>query len=58
MTATALRHQFRVPSSKASYQFDTAYDEMFEALGVPREHYQALHKTLLGLPPEELRKRQ
>jgi uncharacterized circularly permuted ATP-grasp superfamily protein len=31
---------------------------MFEAPGVPREHYQALYKTLLGLPPEELRKRQ
>jgi uncharacterized circularly permuted ATP-grasp superfamily protein len=31
---------------------------MFEVPGVPREHYQALHKTLLGLPPEELRKRQ
>src|SRR5467141_2103330 len=58
MTATALPQRFRVPSSKVSYQFGTAYDEMFEAPGVPREHYQALHKTLLGLPPEELRKRQ
>ena len=58
MTATALPQRFRVPSSKASYQFGAAYDEMFEAPGVPREHYQALHKTLLGLPPEELRKRQ
>jgi uncharacterized circularly permuted ATP-grasp superfamily protein len=58
MSATALPQQIRVPSSKASYQFDAAYDEMFEAPGVPREHYQALHKTLLGLPSEELRKRQ
>jgi len=58
MTATALPPRFRVPSSKTSYQFGTAYDEMFEAPGVPREHYQALHKTLVGLPPEELRKRQ
>ncbi len=58
MTATALPQRVRVPSSKASYQFEAAYDEMFEAPGVPREHYQALHKTLLGLPPEELRKRQ
>jgi uncharacterized circularly permuted ATP-grasp superfamily protein len=31
---------------------------MFEAPGVPREHYHALHKTLAGLPPEELRKSQ
>src|SRR6266436_7525080 len=58
MTATALPQQFRLPSSKASYKFDAAYDEMFEAPCVPREHYQALHKTLFGLPPEELRKRQ
>ncbi len=58
MTATALPQRVRVPFLKASYPFAAAYDEMFEAPGVPREHYQALHKTLLGLPPEELRKRQ
>jgi len=58
MTASPLPQPFLVPSSKASYQFDGSYDEMFEGPGVPREHYQALHKTLLGLPPEELRKRQ
>src|ERR1700675_4036550 len=58
MSATALPQRFRVPSPKASYQFETSYDEMFEAPDVPREHYQALYKTLLGLPPEELRKRQ
>jgi hypothetical protein len=52
MTATALPQRVRVPSLKASYRFEAAYDEMFEASGVPREHYQALHKTLLGLPPE------
>src|SRR6266481_5131678 len=58
MTATALPQRVRVPSLKASYPFAAAYDEMFETPDVPREHYQALHKTLLGLPPEELRKRQ
>ena len=31
---------------------------MFGAPGVPREYYQALHRTLVGLPPEELRKSQ
>ena len=41
-----------------NYEFDHAYDEMFEAPGVPRPHYQALHRTLLELPPEELRKSQ
>ena len=40
------------------YQFDGAYDEMFEAPGVPRPHYRALFQTLLDLPPEELRKSQ
>ena len=58
MTATALPQRVRVPSPKASYRFEASYDEMFEAPCVPREHYHALHKTLLGLPPEELRKRQ
>jgi uncharacterized circularly permuted ATP-grasp superfamily protein len=41
-----------------NYQFDQAYDEMFEAPGVPRSHYQALYQTLLNSPPEELRKSQ
>ena len=40
------------------YQFDSAYDEMFEAPGIPRPHYRALFQTLLDLPPEELRKSQ
>ena len=41
-----------------NYEFDHAYDEMFEAPGEPRAHYQALHRTLLELPPDELRKSQ
>jgi len=48
-------------SSFVNYQLDKttlAYDEMFESPGVPRPHYRALHQTLLGLPPEELRKSQ
>src|SRR5208337_131231 len=40
------------------YQFDSAYDEMFEAPGIPRPHYRALFQTLLDLPSEELRKSQ
>jgi len=35
-----------------------AYDEMFEAQNLPREHYQPLQRTLLGLAPQELRKSQ
>jgi len=41
-----------------NYQFDSAYDEMFEGPGLPRPHYQALFQTLLELPPEEMRKSQ
>ena len=58
MTATALPSRLRIPPSFPNYRFDKAYEEMFEAPGVPREHYQALHRTLVGLPPEELRKSQ
>jgi len=58
MTATALPPRITVPAPKRSYEFESPYDEMFESPGVPREHYQALHKTLLGLRPEELRKSQ
>jgi uncharacterized circularly permuted ATP-grasp superfamily protein len=50
------RALFRPPFR--NYQFDLAYDEMFEAPGVPRPHYQALFQTLLELPPEEMRKSQ
>ncbi len=41
-----------------NYQFDEAYDEMFESPGVPRAHYQALFRTLMELPGEELKKSQ
>src|SRR5580700_12200990 len=41
-----------------NYQFGSGYDEMFERPGVPRGHYQALYRTLLESPPEELRKSQ
>ncbi len=50
------RALFRPPFR--NYQIDLAYDEMFEAPGVPRPHYQALFQTLLELPPEEMRKSQ
>ena len=58
MTATAFSPRNLVPSSFVNYQFEQAYDEMFEAPGAPRAHYRALYQTLLGLPPEELRRSQ
>jgi uncharacterized circularly permuted ATP-grasp superfamily protein len=51
-----IRTLFRPPFR--NYQFDLAYDEMFETPGVPRPHYEALFQTLLELPPEEMRKSQ
>jgi len=56
MSATALPSRFGIPPSFVNYQFDMAYDEMFKARGVAREHYQALQRTLVGLASEELRK--
>jgi uncharacterized circularly permuted ATP-grasp superfamily protein len=58
MTAAAVPSPYGSSRAFEKYQFDTAYDEMFGAPGVPREYYQALHRTLVGLPPEELRKSQ
>jgi uncharacterized circularly permuted ATP-grasp superfamily protein len=58
MTASALPSRIHLPPSFVNYQIDTAYDEMFASPGVPREHYRALHQTLLKLPPEELRRSQ
>jgi len=47
-----------VRTSFMNYQFEKAYDEMFVTPGMPRPHYRALYQTLLGLPPEELRRSQ
>src|ERR1700724_2855362 len=58
MTTTAIAARNLRYSSFVNYQFDKAFDEMFEAPGVPRSHYRALHQTLLGLPPEQLRRSQ
>ena len=58
MTASAVPSRIHFPPSFVNYQLDAAYDEMFSAPGVPREHYRALHQTLLRLPPEELRRSQ
>ncbi|MGB2636954.1 MAG: circularly permuted type 2 ATP-grasp protein [Candidatus Acidiferrum sp.] len=58
MTASAVPSRIHLPPSFVNYQIDTAYDEMFASPGVPREHYRALHQTLLKLPPEELRRSQ
>jgi uncharacterized circularly permuted ATP-grasp superfamily protein len=44
-------------SSFENYWLDGAYDEMFEAAGVPRAQYRALHRTLLDLPLAEMRRR-
>ena len=44
-------------STLPNYQLDGAYDEMFVALGHPREHYVPLLETLTSLPGDEIRRR-
>src|ERR1700686_1192861 len=58
MTAAPATAQTWLKPPCLNYEFGCAYDEMFECPGVPREHYQALYRTLLESPPEELRKSQ
>ncbi len=40
-----------------NYELREAYDEMLQASGAIRPHYQALADHLLNLPPEEMRRR-
>ena len=42
----------------SQYALDHCYDEMFDASGVPRAPYEALHRRLLELSPADLRQRQ
>jgi uncharacterized circularly permuted ATP-grasp superfamily protein len=58
MVAMPASLQFGFMSPFLNYQFDSAYDEMFERPGVPRPHYQALYRQLLELPPDQLKKSQ
>lgn len=58
MAAMSAPLQFAPMSPFANYQFDSAYDEMFERPGIPRSQYQVLYQQLLELPAEELRKSQ
>ena len=44
-------HPFR------SYTLGDAFDEMFEALDSPRPQYEPVHRLLLDLPAEEMRRR-
>src|SRR6478672_120838 len=39
------------------YQLGAAYDEMFDRELRPRPHYQALHRRILALNSDELRRR-
>jgi len=48
----------RFPAPFTQYEIGGAYDEMFDAAGVAREHYRAIYERLLELPPAELQDRQ
>ena len=58
MKAMAPAAQYSLKLPFPNYQFGKAYDEMFTSSGVPRPHYQALYRTLLELPAEDMRKSQ
>ena len=53
---TAARLTFPPPFT--DYQIDRAYDEMFTAEGMPREHYESLFQRLQTLPAAALLRRQ
>jgi len=55
MTAMPSSAETSFPPPFSNYQYDEAYDEMFERPGVPRAHYRTLFRTLLELPAEDLR---
>ena len=56
MAAIASKNTLPPPFDK--YELDDAYDEMADSSGAVRPHYRHLYETLLGLPREELRRRQ
>ena len=56
MAAFASKNTLPPPFDR--YELDDAYDEMADASGAIRPHYKHLYQVLLGLPPEELRRRQ
>src|SRR5580658_1881544 len=56
MTTLPLRGAFEHPLLR-DYFMDTAFDEMFDADGAIRLHYQALFNELTTLPADEIRRR-
>jgi uncharacterized circularly permuted ATP-grasp superfamily protein len=51
-------HQPGFPPPFTYYNLEGAYDEMFDASGVARMHYQPLYQRLLEMSPDELARRQ
>lgn len=58
MIESGIPMQHNLPLPFATYQLDTAYDEMFTVDAESRLQYKALYQRLLELPAEELRQRQ
>jgi uncharacterized circularly permuted ATP-grasp superfamily protein len=55
---TGIASQTALPPPFHEYQLDGAFDEMVDAQGRVRPHYQHLYDTVRDLPPEEMRRRQ
>jgi uncharacterized circularly permuted ATP-grasp superfamily protein len=47
-----------LPALFNHYELDAAHDEMLDASGAVRSHYQHLYEALLDLPADELKRRQ
>ncbi|NOK62705.1 MAG: circularly permuted type 2 ATP-grasp protein [Chloroflexi bacterium AL-W] len=58
MIESGIPTQHNLPLPFATYELDTAYDEMFTIDALSRTHYQALYQRLLELPADDLRQRQ
>jgi uncharacterized circularly permuted ATP-grasp superfamily protein len=56
MASSATRHTLPIPFDR--YELDDAHDEMIDASGVVRPHYEHLYQALQDLPADELKRRQ
>ena len=54
----AIERQGTLPAPFQQYELDHAHDEMVDAAGEIRPHYEHLYQSLLELPAEELKRRQ
>jgi uncharacterized circularly permuted ATP-grasp superfamily protein len=57
MASPSITDRQIIPFPFKNYDLDNAYDEMFDAYGRTREHYQLIHDLLVDLPAEDMRRK-